>query len=1014
MTRKLLILLATFVVLLVGFLLYRQFLSQPGQIAKTHYNHLKNVPMVTTMATSAPTGVLPYLGAGTQLRVESRNSDRRLKFVLEAPQWSRSDDGGWALVRPAMSIYQEDGTAIYIRGETGKAYAEEVNNNLKVNSGTLQGGVEIIIDRGINADPATFDSRPEDIVRIEMQDVAFDNNRLQIHTLNEVKVTSFEADVEGKGLTMFMNESPSELRLLRLEQGRRMTIKSAMEGMSVVTPGAKAPSAQNAAPAKNLPASMPAPAQSLLEQVLAAKADGGDYLPPPDAAGQQDDKLRRRNIYFAQFDSPGGDMTVNSSSGHLEGASRVSLLFDWGNRQKSQPEQTLQVGGSTGAPRTQQPRQAKPAPVVAGKATVIEWNGPLELKPIAYTPSPNRKRYEMMAQGPALKLSDAQAVVHCSELYFLQPNQTGRLLGSPAKPVKIDMDSGERIESERVVFDRLGGWAEFHGKGRMTQPFKPDEKSGTAAVTSTPAVASGDDTIDWTKSVRVLFGNTEGKRQHVKEATFTGHVQLRRPTGDFMACDDNLHVEMGSLDKRRNVLKLATAVGNVSAQYEGNSIVADRLVMNFEAVDGGRGSLQMKPSKLDAYNNVCIEMKGGQGMTVATADEFHADAIRRTAVLNGKPAKVIQGPNLIIGNLIRLNDAQQAAQVVGEGMLEFPNDTDPMSGARLVKPTLVRLNWSRSMNYSGRDNKASFLGDVRLNSEMNRMNCGKLDLEFSAGAAKEQAVADQPSQGLALGIHQYGSRQISKIIAEEKVSVDSRSQGADNNTERILTLFCNLMVYEASSKLMTVTGYGRLGVWDFRPPDAKADNSMTGSNMESPSLSAFEWQKLMTLSQDNRTVLLEGQVQMHHYSGKFMKLSDKQRTEWNVADWGQIADGRQTILGCQKLLASFDAPPKNDKPALQDGTTGPRLGAMRSFQATEDVNLSDGPYRVLGQRLIYDGPTKMLRVFGYLQGQREALAQIVHSDEKTGRVNQHQGPEVIWNTQTNEIEARKVRGSGGR
>ena len=54
-----------------------------------------------------------------------------------------------------------------------------------------------------------------------MEDVSFDNNRLEITTPHSVKVTSAEADIEGSDLTINLNESPSELRLLRLEQGAR-------------------------------------------------------------------------------------------------------------------------------------------------------------------------------------------------------------------------------------------------------------------------------------------------------------------------------------------------------------------------------------------------------------------------------------------------------------------------------------------------------------------------------------------------------------------------------------------------------------------------------------------------------------------------------------------------------------------------------------------------------------------------------------------------------------------------
>ena len=96
------------------------------------------------------------------------------------------------------------------------------------------------------------------------------------------------------------------------------------------------------------------------------------------------------------------------------------------------------------------------------------------------------------------------------------------------------------------------------------------------------------------------------------------------------------------------------------------------------------------------------------------------------------------------------------------------------------------------------------------------------------------------------------------------------------------------------------------------------------------------------------------------------------------------------------------------------------MGNLRNFQAWQDVNLKDGTFQVLGQRLIYDVKdtdgkvVDVVKIFGYLEGQKKTLAQIISADPRTGRLQQQQAPEITWNRKDNSIETKNVSAVGGR
>jgi lipopolysaccharide export system protein LptA len=449
------------------------------------------------------------------------------------------------------------------------------------------------------------------------------------------------------------------------------------------------------------------------------------------------------------------------------------------------------------------------------------------------------------------------------------------------------------------------------------------------------------------------------------------------------------------------------------------------------------------------------DAKDRKNDSVVKADRIHANVINQTAELYGNPAVMVQDQKKVTGNEIHVVAGDRrvgtahvrellSAQVVGAGTADFPNDRDPLSGTRFSQPKLTHVTWAQSMNYDGVANTVDVNGDVHLDSELDKMRCQTVHLDFDRSAASGEPSPEQPSaepaspaasKSLALGIGSFGTRQLAKIDAEGKVKVDSRSTDKDGHIVQLLDLNCANLIYTAKEKTMIVDGAGNMLVGDFRqPPPAKkapvnSANEGEGAppieDIQSPSASAFEWQKRMTLTQRDdgeRTVQLDGDVVLVHRSGKELELTDEQKKQWSVADWHDLRPGRHIVLGCDTLQAAFDKPAEKGKPAADQDQQGPRVGNLRNFQALKDVNLKDETLKaqVLGQRVIYDFKDRdgkivdVVKIFGYMEGEKKTLAQIVSANPQTGKMQQQQAPEIIWNRRDNSIETKDVNAVGGR
>ena len=272
---------------------------------------------------------------------------------------------------------------------------------------------------------------------------------------------------------------------------------------------------------------------------------------------------------------------------------------------------------------------------------------------------------------------------------------------------------------------------------------------------------------------------------------------------------------------------------------------------------------------------------------------------------------------------------------------------------------------------------------------------------------------------------------MTRLTAEENVMLASRRYDPNQPDVLLRRIRVNgkRMVYDVQKGIVNMYEPGTMMAEDYRKPArGEAAGRRTG-NIDRPALTAFQWAEAMELhrSESERWVVLRGKVAMVHRSGRHvMPLV----TNLKIPDWGpDVPAGRKTSLSCDRMLAKFGKPDDKKaaatKPATMPATrpatrpaaddvfdAGPKLGPLELFNATGNVNLTDGPRQVIGQRLIYDRKRDIVLIYGYRKGGRLANATLIEKDPVKMTERTVSSPKIIWHRETNRVEAGKISASG--
>jgi hypothetical protein len=206
----------------------------------------------------------------------------------------------------------------------------------------------------------------------------------------------------------------------------------------------------------------------------------------------------------------------------------------------------------------------------------------------------------------------------------------------------------------------------------------------------------------------------------------------------------------------------------------------------------------------------------------------------------------------------------------------------------------------------------------------------------------------------------------------------------------------------------------------------ESEGSDFGSAFDRPYQWAFEWGKFMSFDQKERLVTMDTDVKMIYHGGMYLIPPEG----LNVPPWPDLKEGRLTKIRCGWLEAKFAprVPRPTSGPATattsapasreaEEWVMGPKLGPLERFTARHSVNMEDGvrqKRQILCQELLYDRPTDVVTIYGFLRNQPPANAVLIYEDKDAGTSSPMQSPKIIWYRKNDRIETPQLSAEGGR
>jgi len=358
-------------------------------------------------------------------------------------------------------------------------------------------------------------------------------------------------------------------------------------------------------------------------------------------------------------------------------------------------------------------------------------------------------------------------------------------------------------------------------------------------------------------------------------------------------------------------------------------------------------------------------------------------------------------------------------------MVTFTGDVELTSELESVRCERLRLLFERAEEEpedvvavevvdadAAPDAEASEVAEADVEAEIEDDVADEADAEGDSADAAPAEEAESPGgRRMALDFQRYSNRRLAMIMAHGSVVLASREEDAQDRLLRRMQLAGDELMYDVVLEELTMAGAGSLMVEDYRPPDPRdaddepSDEGIAGSSqaMARPSQSAFQWTERMRLSQDERVVEMIGRVWMDHRTGNQIVQLPGLRTQ----PMGRIDDGRWTRIQCQRMVAEFGVPEVAEaseaaaeaaEAAGDKYDIGPKIGPLERFLAMRGVHLvdrlADGDLHVRGQQLEYDRLAETATVWGFLEGQPVANAELVY--ESGEEAESFANPKIIF------------------
>ncbi len=803
MNRRILLPLGVFIAILAVVLVYWKVAGGTREIEhKTSLEY--NEPSDTNNA--KPEGEVDVSG-GKGIDYSHWDEHGNLVARCQAKSWDKQSRTVFRMDYPVVTFYMKDGRTISLRGNNAVVHGEEISKSVKVNKGNIEGDVLLTVDMANGPTTIPLEQRPEDKLEIYLESAEFDNDLLQIESDGPVTVLSKNVDLYGQGLSLTWNQSPSELRLLKIMQGEKVIVRAMPEGLdesepqeqqngkngtadtdsSVKTPtggnDASGGSDESEKPAELPEWTPPGPdeyADDILQDSAATQlATALETRPATNPAATEPTtkpatgpatrsdieivKPKRRNILQADFIDKVHGVHVDQGPNHLRGAEKLSIIFRMSeqdsSRRRPKPRPTTEptsrpdeVSSSqpTTAPETQPEENGPDAPMI------ITWQGPLEIRSIGHDENPDSKRVVVIADGRELKFSTADTLTTCQRMIFRNPEQTGRLVGTAGRPVQLSSAGGQKIITEGVRFERAMNIVYLDGQGYMEDvssgaATQPSSQPATAPDKSDEKSKSGV-TVKWSKGAIARIRESRAKQpdgadrtnMFLEEARISGDVEMTRSDSGDIVNSREMHLFMDEYDGQGYPTKVI-AIGDVNVSQADSDTMADKVTVYFaEPVPD-----EMKDK---TWRSPRVEKMTAKGNV-----RFYSKREDQAATLkSGERRPNMTGEDVTLyfvepapGDEKEENDKTgrrmpKVAKMTADGKGSlFFRTTSQPNGEKLEKPRDVSIAWSEQMDYTVADLEAVFKGDVRLDTDGQHIEGREMAVKFEKD---ETAAASKASK----------------------------------------------------------------------------------------------------------------------------------------------------------------------------------------------------------------------------------------------------------------------------
>ncbi len=666
-------------------------------------------------------------GKGIKVDMASRNDPTRLAGRILSASLDPLEGNRYRADLPQSYLYLKDGRTIYIRSDTAKFLLPQGPSG-QPDSGVLDGNVIInVFDR--RADGAEIDiAKDSPSLKLSTSTLTFDMTTGQFTGPDRFVVTGPTVDFAGTGLNILYNQRNERLELLTIAKSETLTLRPKNRDQA----GSERESrpADGAAPAPNAPA-QPAPA---------AQASPASPAAPP--------RIQPETFYHAVFHDTvklrQGDRTIDGDLMelwlHLVDNQLSPNAIAQAKPSKAAAPDTKAVAPAAGSAEAQPaarvarsdaektgPRTAAP-PLASGRDEVLlDWSGPLEIRPLGERP-PALKGNEVAARFSsmpgafvAFKDGDSKGEGTSSTLDYGATTRDIAMGAPQPRGVHLTLPSAGEIFAQRLSINLNTGVASVPSAGELrslgkgtglmltgdndtTSPLFQDDPSPTnpteladsqGVFASTPSAgprvlrvnAPLNRIVTWNEQADFLFATSNGTMTgSLLSATLAGEV---RGTDRYSGLNAGwLQVEFLPAAARAEgktgatVLKRLQARDNTNAwDGRGGNVSAQRLDVLFDP----------RPDAPTASDPVLVTL-AGSATAMREDTNLFADLIEARLV-RGTPARgtrqgahdpndgrtevsdVLARGNILFarndgtwaqGDEIRANTATQIADLLGE------------------------------------------------------------------------------------------------------------------------------------------------------------------------------------------------------------------------------------------------------------------------------------------------------------------------------------------------------------